>query len=614
MGVLKAVGGIFKGIWRALDGVRKVLHLILLLALFGIFLAATRSTLPYVPSEAALVLAPEGRIVEELSGDALDRALYDLAGERQPETRLEDVLEVIRAAADDDRVRALVLDLGALERAGLPALQEIGGAIADFRQSGKKVLAWGAYYDQRHYYLAAQADEVYVDPFGAVIIEGYAYFRQYLKGTADKLGVEVNVFKVGTHKSAPDNLTRSSMSEEDRSEAQVWIGALWEAWKRDVAAAREIEPQALQAYADHAGAGVRQAEGDLAQYALGRGLVDGLKTREQFDERVSEEVGLDEDEYSFQGVHWRQYLAVLQSEHALRKRSKHNVGVVVAAGDIFDGVQPPGTVGGDTLSELLRQARHDERIEAVVLRIDSPGGSMFAAEQVRREVAALRAAGKPVVASMASVAASGGYYIAAPADRIFAAPTTVTGSIGVYAVLPTFGRTLGKIGITTDGFGTTALAGAGRIDRDLNPQLAEVLQASVGHAYRTFVSGVAQARQRPYEDIDSIGQGRVWSGADARNVGLVDEFGGLSAAVEEAARLGGLPDGYGVEWLEQGRSWRDMLVFNLRATAARFVRWAGFDVRRPALPLLELVAPEAASLLRLTESGRPLYWCACRVE
>lgn len=614
MGLFKSVGGFFRGVWAALDGVRKVLHLILLLVLFGIVLAATRSALPYVPAKAALVLAPEGRIVEELSGDALDRALFELAGERQPETRLEDLLEVIRGAAEDERVQALVLDLGALERAGLPALQDLGRAIAEFRKSGKKVLAWGAYYDQRHYYLAAQADEVYLDPFGAVIIEGYAYFRQYLKGTADKLGIDVHVFKVGTHKSAPENYTRSTMSSEDREEATVWIGALWQAWKTDVATARGIEPGTLQAYADHAGEGVRQAEGDLAQYALGRGLVDGLKTREQFDARVSEEVGEDEEEHSFQGVHWRQYLAVLGSEQALKKRSKHNVGVVVAAGDIFDGVQPPGTIGGDTLAELLRQARFDDRIDAVVLRIDSPGGSMFAAEQVRREVAALREAGKPVVASMASVAASGGYYIAAPADRIYASPTTITGSIGVYAVLPTFGRTLGKIGITTDGFGTTALAGAGRLDRDLNPQLAEVLQASVGHAYRTFVAGVAQARQRPWEDIDSIAQGRVWSGQDAKNAGLVDEFGDLPAAIAEAARLGSLPDGYGTEWLETKHSWRDMLALQLRTAAARFVSWAGFEVRGPRLPLLELVAPEVASLVRLADTGRPLYWCACRIE
>ncbi len=608
------IGGFFRGVWRALDGVRKVLHLVLLLVLFGIVFAATRSAIPYVPAKAALVLAPEGRIVEELSGDALDRALFDLAGERQPETRLEDLLKVVRAAADDDRVQALVLDLGALERAGLPALQDLGRAIAVFRESGKKVLAWGAYYDQRQYYLAAQADEVYLDPFGVVIIEGYGYFRQYLKGTADKLGVEVNVFKVGTHKSAPESFTRSNMSAEDRSEATVWIGALWEAWKADVAAARGIEPEALQGYADRAGEGVRQAEGDLAQYALGRDLVDGLKTREQFDERVSEEVGEDEEEHSFQGMDWRHYLAVLQSERSLRKRAKHNVGVIVAAGDILDGAQPPGTVGGDTLSGLLRDARFDDRIDAVVLRIDSPGGSMFAAEQVRREVLALRAAGKPVVASMSSVAASGGYYIAAPADRIYAAPTTITGSIGVYAVIPTFGRTLGKIGITTDGFGTTALAGAERLDRDLNPQLAEVLQASVGHAYRTFVAGVAQSRQRPWEDIDSIGQGRVWSGTDAKNVGLVDAFGDLSAAVEEAARIGSLADGYGTEWLKPDRSWRDMLALQLRAAVARFVSWAGFEIKRPTLPLIGLVAPEVASLVRLAESGRPLYWCACRVE
>lgn len=614
MALLKAVSGFFRGVWRALDGLRKVLHLILLLVLFGALFAATRSALPYIPGRAALVLAPEGRIVEELSGDAFDRALFEAAGASQPETRLKDLLDVVEAAAADHRVQALVLDLNALDRAGLPALQDLAQAIGAFRESGKKVFAWGAYFDQRQYYLAAHADEVYLDPFGAALIEGYGYFRTYLKGTADKLGVEVNVFRIGTHKSAPDTFTRTDMSEENRAEAQVWIGALWEAWKADVATARKLEPAALQAYADRAGEGVREVEGDLAQYALRRGLVDGLKTREQFDERVTEEVGRDDDERGFKDVHWRQYLAVLQSERALRKRGRHNVGVVVAAGDIFDGLQPPGTIGGETLSGLLRDARHDDRIDAVVLRVDSPGGSMFAAEQVRREVEALRAAGKPVVASMASVAASGGYYIAVAADRIYAAPTTVTGSIGVYAILPTFGDTLGKLGITTDGFGTTALAGAGRLDRDLNPELGEVLQASVEHAYRKFVAGVAQARERPLEDVDSIAQGRVWSAGDARQIGLVDEFGSLSAAIEEAARLGSLPEDYGVEWLEPDLSWRDLLALKLRSAAAHVVRGSGIELWRPAVPAAEMVAPEVASLLRLAAPGRPLYWCACRVE
>ncbi len=614
MVVFRAIRAFLRGLWHFLDGARKVMHFILLLFLFGILLAATRSSLPFLPSDAALVLSPEGRIVDELSGDPLDRAWRDVSGEGRPETRLQDLLDVIEAAADDERISAMVLDLGALERAGLPALQDLARAIDAFRDSGKKVFAWGVWFDQRQYFLAAHADEVYLDPHGTVIIEGFGYFRQYLKGTADKLSVDVHVFKVGTHKSAPDTFTRSDMSPEDREEAGVWVNSLWDAWKSGVAQARGVEPQALQDYADNAGPGVREVDGDLAQYAFARGLVDGLKTREQFDEIVSEEAGVDEAEHSYPSVDWRPYFTVLRSERALHKSEDQNVGVVVASGEILDGKQPPGTVGGATLSELLRELRYDDSIGAVVLRIDSPGGSMFASEMIRREIDALQEAGKPVVASMSSIAASGGYYIAAPADRIFAAPTTITGSIGVYAMFPTFERTLARIGVTSDGLGTTDLAGAGRIDRDLNPQLAMVLQSSIEHYYRQFVGMVAAERERPFEEIDSIAQGRVWSGADAKTAGLVDEFGSLQDAIEAAAKLGQLPEEHGVKWMTPELTWQEALALRLRVLAADTLSWTGFKLTLPRWPVPDSVVTEVEQLLELGKGGRPLYWCPCRVD
>jgi protease-4 len=615
MSVGSAIGGFFKGIWHALDGIRKVLHLILLLFIFGILFAASRSSLPFIPAEAALVVAPEGQIVEQLTGDPLDRALEETLGEGRPETRLRDLLEVIDAAAGDNRISALVLDLRAVERAGLPALQDLGAAVRRFRESGKKVFAWGPWFDQRQYYLAAQADEVYLDPYGAVLIEGYGYFRQYFKGTADKLGIDVHVFKVGTHKSAPDTFTRSDMSPEDREEARLWVGALWNAWKQDVAAARGIDAESLQLYADDAAEGVRAVQGDLAQYAMSRGLVNALKTREEFDARVAEEAGWDDDELSYKQVDWRPYLTVLRSEKALHTAHGRNVAVVVASGEILDGEQPPGTVGGDTLSWMLRDLRDDDSVDAVVLRIDSPGGSMFASEQIRREVEGLQEAGKPVVASMGSVAASGGYYIAAAADRIFAAPTTITGSIGVFAMFPTFEKTFGKVGITSDGFGTTELAGAGRLERDLNPELAGVLQASVEHAYRKFVGMVAEKRERPFEEVDGIAQGRVWSGSDARTAGLVDEFGSLEQATEAAAELAGLAGKeYGITWVEPNLTWQELLAMRFRAAGAGALGWLGIEALAPAHRLPVGALRELQNLLTLGEGGRPVYWCACRVD
>jgi protease-4 len=614
MSLGSAIGGFFRGIWRGLDGIRKVLHLILLLFIFGLLFAASRSSLPFIPAEAALVVAPQGQIVEQLTGDPLDRALEETLGEGRPETRLQDLLEVIDAAASDGRISALVLDLRGVERAGLPALQDLGAAVRRFRESGKKAFAWAPWFDQRQYYLAAQADEVYLDPYGAVLVEGYGYFRQYFKGAADKLGVDVHVFKVGTHKSAPDTFTRTDMSPENREEASVWIGTLWDSWKKDVAAARGIQPETLQSYADDAAEGVRSVQGDLAQYALSRGLVNALKTEEQFETRVAEEAGWDDGEETYKRVDWRPYLTVLRSEKALHTAREHNVGVVVASGEILDGEQPPGTVGGDTLAGLLRGLRYDDSIDAVVLRIDSPGGSMFASEQVRREVVGLQEAGKPVVASMGSVAASGGYYIAAAADRIYAAPTTITGSIGVFAMFPTFEKTLGKVGITTDGFGTTDLAGAGRLERDLNPQLAGVLQATVEDAYRKFVGMVAEARERPFDEIDGIAQGRVWSGADAKTAGLVDEFGSLDQAIAAAAELAGLGESHGVEWVEPSLTWQEMLAMRFRAAGAGALGWLGIDALAPAQRLQVGAARDLQNLLALGEGGRPVYWCPCRVD
>jgi len=612
VGILRGIGAVFRGLLRALDGLRKTLHLLLLLMIFGTLLVASRGSVPLIPRSAALVVAPAGRIVEEESGDPLQRAWDRASGSAPQETRLRDLIDTVDRARDDDRIRALVLDLNELEGGGLPALQDLARSIDWFRESGKKVYAWGEVFDQRQYYLAAHADEVYLDPFGFVLLEGYGYFRTYLRGALDKLAVDVHVFKVGSHKSFADTFTRSDMSPEDREQTAIWLGALWAGYRSDVAAARKLEAAAIQAYADEAAAGVRSSGGDLAQYALARGLVDGLKTRGEFEQIVAAVAGTDDDTGSYRAADWAAYLTELRSERLLERRGERGVDVIVAAGEILDGEQPPGTVGGDTLAGLLREARNDESTAAVVLRIDSPGGSMMASEVIRREVAALRAAGKPVVASMGTVAASGGYYIAMDADRILAAPTTITGSIGVFAIVATFQRTLAKIGVTNDGFGTTVLSGAARPDRELEPPVREILQASVEHAYRTFVDNVARARKRRPEEIESLAQGRVWSGVDAHAAGIVDELGDVDDAIAEAARLAGLDEGYDVRWVEHRLSWQELLAMRLQEATAGLV--GGLLPQRPALPGLDAALTEARGLLTLAAQRRPVYLCRCRVE
>lgn len=611
MPVLRALWSVVKGVWIALDGLRKVLHLVLLLMLFGALLAAGQTELPFVPDDAALVLSPQGYLVEELSGDPLERAFSRATGGDRAETRIRDLVDVVDEARDDDRIQALVLDLEGLEGAGLPLLQDLAQSIRWFREGGKKVYAYGEAFSQRQYFLAAEADEVYLDPMGYVLLEGYGYFRTYFGGTLDKLAVDVNVFKVGSYKSAPEQWTRTDMSPEDREDARVWVNALWDTYKTDVGAARDLDPALIQAYADEAAEGVRATGGDLAQYALARGLVDGLKTRQEFEEIVAKVTGEDEDT-GYTAVDWQGYLPYVRSERALREHGDEKVGVIVASGEILDGEHSPGIVGGDSLSKLLREARKDDDLAAVVLRIDSPGGSIMASEVIRREVAALRASGKPIVASMGTVAASGGYYIAMDADRIIAAPATITGSIGVFAVIPTFQRTLDKIGVTNDGFGTTRLSGQTDLDRALGTESKQILQASVEHAYRTFVEKVAHSRKRRPEEIDSLAQGRVWTGADALAAGIVDELGGVDDAIAEAAKLAGLEDDYEVEWIEQELSWRDALALQLRRVAAWVV-----DVvapRQVQLPEFGSALARARALLALAAEGRPVYLCNCRVE
>ena len=612
MPVFRAFWAFLKGLWFALDGLRKVLHLVLLLFLFGALFAASQTQLPFIPGRAALVLSPQGYLVEQHSGDPLERALARAAGEDRPETRLRDLIDVVDHARDDDRIRALVLDLEGLEGAGLPMLQDLAQSIRWFRESGKKVYAHGQGFTQRQYFLAAQADEVYLDPMGYELLDGYAYYRTYFRGALDKLAVDINVFKVGSHKSAPEEWTRSDMSAEDREDARIWVGALWDSYKGDVAAARDLEPSLIQAYADEAAAGVRATGGDVAQYALARGLVDGLKTRAEFEQLIAEVAGEDEDTGSYQAVDWQGYLNFVRSEERLARHAGQSIAVVVASGEILDGEQSPGLVGGDTLAALLRDVRLDDDYAAVVLRIDSPGGSMMASEVIRREVAALRDAGKPVVASMGTVAASGGYYIAMDADHIIAAPTTITGSIGVFAVIPTFQRTLAKIGVTNDGFGTTRLAGQAELDRELGPEVRQILQASVEHAYRTFVNYVARARDRRPEEIEGLAQGKVWTGADARAAGIVDELGGVDEAIAEAARLADLGDDFVVDWIEQQLSWRDAFALHLRSAAAWVVE--SITPHRPALPGIGIALAQARALIALAAEGRPVYLCNCRVD
>jgi protease IV len=613
MGVGSALRGFFGLVWRILEGIRRALHLILLLVIFGFILAALHTSIPIVPHTAALVIAPEGELVEQLSSDPVRRALGQASGGPAPETLLRDVTDAISAAKTDGRIKLIVLDLGLLNSSGLSKLQEIGAALREFRAAGKRVVVAADSLDQTQYYLAAQAGEVYLDPMGLVYLDGFSYYRMFLKDAIDKLGVDVNIFRAGTFKTYTDQFSRSDMAPSDREESSVWLEALWNAYSQDVTRARSLPAGALNEFVTDEPAALGAVNGDAAKLALQRGLVTALKSRRQMADELKGLVGEDQDTHSFNAIAMNQYLISVRSKHALKSKSDSKVGIVVASGEILDGHQPPGTIGGESTADLLRQARYDNAVKAVVLRVDSPGGSMFASEQILREVLTLRKAGKPVVVSMSTYAASGGYYISAAANQIFASPTTLTGSIGVFSVVPTFQRTLEKLGVKVDGLGTTPLAGELRLDRPLSPATRQILQSSVEHAYSEFLHRVGDGRKKTVEDVDKIAQGRVWAGVDAQRIGLVDHLGGLKDAVDAAAKLAELGADYDVDYIEPDLSLREQLLMQLRSETLRMGQLAGIipprsDIERVLDPVLE----QARAIARLNDPRGLYAYCWCR--
>ena len=613
MSVGSALTGFFGLVWRILEGVRRVLHLILLLVIFGFILAALHTSIPTVPRSAALVLAPEGELVEQLATDPVRRAFGQASGGPAPETLLKDVIDAIQIAKGDSRIKLIVLQLSNLAPSGLSKLQEIGAALREFRAAGKRVVAAADSMDQTQYYLAAQAGEVYLDPLGLVYVDGFSYYRMYLKDAIDKLGVDVNVFRAGTFKSYTDQFSRSDMAPSEREESSVWLEALWNAYSQDVTRARSMPSNALNQYIAEEPAALAAVNGDAAKLALQRGLVTALKSRRQVADDLKGLVGEDQDNHSFNAIGMSQYLAAARSKHVLKSKSDARVGIVVASGEILDGHQPPGTIGGESTADLLRQARYDTTVKAVVLRVDSPGGSMFASEQILREVQALRKAGKPVVVSMSTYAASGGYYISAAANQIFASPTTLTGSIGVFSVVPTFQRTLEKLGVKVDGIGTTPLAGDMRMERTLGPAARQILQTSVEHAYAEFLTRVGEGRKKSVTEVDKIAQGRVWAGVDAQRIGLVDTLGGLKDASDAAAKLAEMGSEYDAEYIESEMTLREELLMQLRSESLQMARMMGLIAPRSELDrALDPVLEQARSIARLNDPRGLYAYCWCR--
>ena len=540
MSIFKGLGWLFRSLWRLLNFTRLMLvNLLFLLVVLVIVFSVSQSETPSTPIEGALTLNLSGVLVEQRTQtDPTVQLLRQMdKGDEQPsEIVLSDLLWAIKSAGNDDRIKALVIKPQGLQGASLSKLQEVTAAIDAFKESGKPVIAMADYYSQGAYLLAAHADHVLLNQSGAVLIEGLGVYQTYFKSALEKLNITPHVFKVGTYKSFVEPYTRDEMSPESKEANQRWLDQLWQSYVTDVAEQREIEPDAVAPDKDHFLELLRKAGGNAASYALDNGLVDQLATRDEMTQAVIKEVGESED-HGWKGVGLKEYLAAIPEQYP--QSGKDEVGLITASGAIMDGVQPAGTIGGDSLADLLAEARRDDQVKAVVLRVDSPGGSAFAAEQIRAELLALKQAGKPVVISMGSYAASGGYWISADADKIFASPTTLTGSIGVFGMFATIDKALSQYGVHTDGVGTTDFVGVG-LTRALPDHVGEAIQLSVEDTYQRFVGLVGKGRGLSPEEAEKAAEGRVWTGQDAKALGLVDEFGNLDDALKAAADLANL--------------------------------------------------------------------------
>ena len=558
------VARFFVGLWDVMNFTRRlilnVLFFGLLLLVLIVFLAAVGkgSGVAPVHERTTLVIAPEGRLVEQYTTDPLTRAVARALGDTSAEeVQLRDLLRAIEAARGDKNIERVLLNLDKLQPAGMASTREVAQALGGLRASGKQVVAFGEGITQAQYLLAAQADEIYLDPMGGLMLEGLARYRQYFRtALQDKLGVDMHLFRVGEFKSAAEPYILDAASPEAKEADLYWMNDLWQRYLADIGAARKLDPAQLAAQIDALPEGIEAAGGDIAKHAQSMKLVDGLKTREEVEQLLAERGVADEDdERGFRSVDLDAYLVQLDSKRSPVDR-RPQVAVVVAEGEISGGDQPAGRIGGESTAALLRQARDDEHVKAVVLRVDSPGGEVFASEQIRREVEQLKAAGKPVVVSMGDLAASGGYWISMNADRIYADPSTITGSIGIFGMFPNFTRTLDKIGVHTDGVSTTRFAGAFDVTRPLDPEVGRVVQAVIDKGYADFTGKVAAARGKSVEQVDEVARGRVWSGAQAKERGLVDELGGFEAAVADAAARAklGKPEAYRVRYIEKMNS------------------------------------------------------------
>jgi protease-4 len=554
------IAGIFRWTWRLLNFIRElILNLFLVLLILvgvGIYLSFQSSSTSTAPARGALLVDLSGVVVDQPSVNnrvrQWGRELLGASSSRLQENSLFDVVDSIRKAKDDKNITGMVLQLNDFAGADQPSLRYIGKALREFRDSGKPIFAIGDSYNQTQYYLASYANKVYLSPQGAVDLHGFATNNLYYKSLLDMLKVTTNIFRVGTYKSAVEPLIRDDMSPAAREADSRWIGGLWQNYLETVAANRQLTPQQLFPGAAGVLSGLQAAGGDTARYALDNKLVDELASRTAIENQLVKTFGWDKQANDFNAISIYNY----QPKPDANQGGK--IAVVFANGAIMDGPQTPGNVGGDTTAAELRQARLDPAVKAVVFRVNSPGGSVSASEVIRSELAAVRAAGKPVVVSMGGMAASGGYWVSTPADYIIASPSTLTGSIGIFGIINTYEKTLDTLGVHTDGVATSPLADIA-VTKALPQEFSQMMQLNIENGYKNFLDLVAKSRKMTPQQVDQIAQGHVWLGSDAKANGLVDQLGDFDDAVKKAAELAKLQQ-WQLDWFVDTPSLSDMVL------------------------------------------------------
>jgi len=553
----------FGMLWRGLDATRRfVLNMFFLLIVIVLLTAIFSGGAKPLAAKTALVLELRGDLAEQSSGSFGDAVVDSLGGETRRTIQLRDLLTVLNAAAKDDNVSSVVLLLDELDGGGLAQLHEIGAAIDRVKAAGKRVVAWGGSYDQKRYLLASHANEVYVHPMGMVMIEGFGRRRNYYRDALDKLGVTVNLIKVGTYKSAAEPYIANAPSQAALEADTYLYGDLWNNYTAAVEKNRKLPAGSVARGIENLPQLMEAAGGSAAQVALNQKLVDGIKTKDEVRAMMVKRGAWDSKIDSFRQVSFNDYLG-RNPQPVLGDA----VGVIVAEGEITDGQGGPGVIGGVSTASQIRRAREDDGIKALVLRVDSPGGSAYGSELIRRELELTRAAGKPVVVSMGNVAASGGYWISMASDEVIADPATITGSIGVFAILPTADKVADKLGVRTGGYTTTWLADAYNPLRPMDPRFAQVIQSSINNVYAQFTTKAAVARKTSAAKIDAVGQGRVWTGAQAKERGLVDTLGSYGDALRSAARRAKLGDDFRVAYVERPGSKLERFLQMMGASA-----------------------------------------------